>query len=335
MIIPIVFPSAAIFWLHYQPAFFSIQNGNYLSANLPEIYDFCIDRKNMESVSMALGIGLPVSVMCPKDIDRRKNRWCKTVVRPGSIPENSFALLGTMHGDQVIIASPELCFLQAAQVFDFPRLVIFGTELCGIYIYDSSAEYEQRSREPVTNVKKIRHFLEKARDCRGRRRALRALQYILDRSNSRVETMLAVLSMLRMSDGGYRLKLPVMNFLIPFSKEGECLMDGHACYGDLGWLPDKLILEYDSDISHLSSSQHAKDKRRDSAIAVSGYRVIHVTKQDVSSRKKLDELFTMLRKLLGMRNADKKLAKYEKKRTELIRIFHEFRCSDKNTFLKY
>ena len=335
MIIPVIFPNAAIFWLHYQPAFSRIQNGNILYADLPAAYDLSMDRTITERISDALGIGLPVSFMCAKESDRRSSRWYRTEIRPMTLPEQSFVLLGTIQGHQVMIASPELCFLQAAKVLDHHRLVIFGTELCGLYLYDSSHEFEQRSRKPVTNVDKIRHFLEKAHDCRGRRKALRALQYILDRSNSRVETMLAVFSDLRMSKGGYRLKPPAMNPLIPFSEEGALLMGGHPCYGDLGWLPEKLILEYDSDISHLSSSQHARDKRRDSAFAVSGYRVIHITKQDISSRQKLDELFRMLRKLLGMRNADKTLAKYEKEREELLNIFHEFKCSDKDTFLKY
>ena len=60
---------------------------------------------------------------------------------------------------------------------DFHQLVIFGTDLCGIYI--------------------------------------------LDRSNSGMETMLSVLATLTASPGGYALLPPRLNSLLDLSAEGK------------------------------------------------------------------------------------------------------------------
>ena len=340
MIIPIVFPSAALFWQNYNPAI-SINRyntGSLLRVTLPDSYEFRLDRKAADQLASVLGLSFPIAVMSPTDQIKYKNKTVQTVQRPNALPANSFIDLtdylsqSIADNTEVYIASPELCFLQAAQVMDFHQLVIFGTDLCGIYLNDPDAEYQQRSREPITSVQKIKRFLANASNSYGHRNALRAVNYILDRSNSKMETMLAVLARLPFYRGGYALVPPELNKMLTLSEEALRMMHGKPCFGDMVWELIRLVVEYDSDISHLTSEQHRKDKRRTSAMGLSGYKTISITKSDVSSLSNLDKTFSLLRHALGMNPMKARLEKYRAERQKLMYIFKTFQLESPETY---
>ena len=340
MIIPVTFPSAALFWLNYNPAVnlnrYALGSRELIS--LPKLYDCRIDMETAKQLASVLGLPCPVSVMSPVDSIKYRNRCVHTIQRPNALPADCFielkdgAVTSLAKNMKIYMASPELCFLQAAQVMDFHQLVIFGTDLCGIYIRDPLSPYQQRSRNPVVSINNIREFLETAYGSYGRRNALRAGTYILDRSNSGMETMLSVLAMLTASLGGYALLPPRLNSLLDLSAEGRRIMQGKSCYGDMVWDPQRVDLEYDSEISHLTSRQHRIDKQRASAMAVSGYTTISITRSDVSTLSKLDETFTGIRRILGMSPIDAKLRQYLPERKKLLYIFKTFRIESPETY---
>lgn len=340
MIIPITFPSAALFWMNYNPAInlnrYSVSSRELV--DLPKIYDFRLSPETAQQLTGILGLPCPVTAMSPLDTIKYHNRFIQTIRRPAALPANSFikltdrSITGIAKDMEVYVASPELCFLQAAQAMDLHQLVIFGTDLCGIYINDPNAFYKQRSREPVVTQAQLKHFLEAAVNSYGRRDALRAVNFILDRSNSGMETMLAVLSQLFPSLGGFRVVPPELNKAISMSAEAIRLLGGKILIADMVWELLRIIIEYDSDISHLTSEQHRKDKRRASAMALSGYKTISITRSDVATLAKLDETFIRIRRLLGMPSINTKLAQYLPERKKLMHIFKTFRLDAPETY---
>ena len=284
-----------------------------------------------------LHLEIPISLWCSTVNERLDNQSVRALKRPDNLPGNSFIELKELQiapECRVLLASPELCFLQAAKYLDFNQLVFFGTELCGLYVYDNNAEYKQRSRLPITTAKKLAEFAEHAEYFHGHQKAVAASRYILDRSNSPMETMLSILSCYPLMRGGYSLIRPELNAKLQLTDEAKNLMQGRNCYGDFVWEWLKLVLEYDSDISHLSSFQHQIDKRRASALAMSGYTVITVTNKNVSSLYELDQLFCMLRKMLNMRPVHSQLDKYADRRRELIQTFRNCRSSNNDGYPK-
>ena len=109
-------------------------------------------------------------------------------------------------------------------------------------------------------------------------------------------------------------------------------MNGSPIYNDMAWEPEKVAVEYDSDISHLSSAQHSKDKQRASALAASGYKVISITRNNVKNLTELDKTFKVLRKVLGMPRLDHRLVKYRSKRKAVLSSFQNFRSYEISTY---
>ncbi|MBQ9032388.1 MAG: hypothetical protein IJ106_13195 [Parasporobacterium sp.] len=197
-----------------------------------------------------------------------------------------------------------------------------GYDLCAIYAENPSSQYGQHSRQPLTSVGNIRDYLDNVTGFNGLRRSQAAAKYILDRSNSAKETQVAMYSILPFHLGGYALKTPSLNAFAALSPEG-CRLTGHqSLMCDLIWPEDKVIAEYDSNLTHLSADQHRTDKSRATALALSGYQLFSITADNLRSFDRLEATFSALRKMLNMRSRDPELNKYRKKRLELFSFFH-------------
>lgn len=86
------------------------------------------------------------------------------------------------------------------------------------------------------------------------------------------------------------------------------------------WFEEKVIVEYDSNISHLEAGQAAYDKRRIAAFQQSGFKVINITYNDIQTLSDLDRFFALVRKELNQRKSSTQLKKYYDKRYELFHI---------------
>ena len=190
--------------------------------------------------------------------------------------------------------------------------------LCAIYVFDKTKAMQQRSRIPVTTTKKIQRFLQSAKGMRGVKTASTALHYVIDNCNSPMEVSLAVLSSLPLYRGGYALEKPVMNKKLRLSSTVSKQMNIRQIRGDMVWEDQRIVVEYDSNLSHLQKEQHEFDKRRAAAITLSGYQLISVTVGQLSSFSAIDEIFNMLRHLLGMKKKSSEMKKYEEQRWETV-----------------
>lgn len=310
MITRIVFPSALEYWL--QEKGIPYRYWDTLKTANPD--DKKTGRASITETVKQLNFSTPVHVAVPKGTCRNKTEIITYHVIPKGLPENSFIHIT----NDIFISSPEMCFLQAALVLSLPQLVKLAGELCAIFVSDPYEEYGQRNREQITSVSNIRDYLKQSKGLKGSDRALQAIQYAFDRANSPMEVNLATLAALPIYHGGFGLGHFSLNYDVALSDKGSKHLGRNICCCDFVWPKQKVVLEYDSNLSHLSRQQHAKDKARITALSLSGYKVISITADDIRNFEKTEALFSMLRHTLGERANAAALKKQAKKRRKVV-----------------
>lgn len=316
MIIPIISFSALEFWLG------GVDESDYLNQyhplSLPRHFDFSITRQLACELIREYHLSAPVHLMVPTNNNRRSNETFHLHSYPKHLPPNSFMELTSHLGEVLLVSSPEACFLYAASTLPFYEVVRIGCMLCAMYVSDKSQALLQRSRSPITNVRKIQQYLQKADNVPGIKKARRAIRYVVDNCNSPMEVSLAVLACLPIAQGGYGLERPIMNGELHLSSTAASKINIRQCRCDMVWEERKTVLEYDSNLTHLEKNQHEYDKKRISAINISGYRIITLTAGQLSSFGKAEEVFSLLRNMLGMDPRKKRLKQYEDLRWEVV-----------------
>ena len=262
----------------------------------------------------------PVNLMIGSANNRTPNDRIRYSVKPAHLPAKSFIKVT----DGVCVACPELCFLQAANYLDLAYLVEFGNYLCGCYVYDGHDMYLQRSREPITNVKRIEKFLDSAANVRGVKPARRALKYVRDGSGSPMESRILAFFFIRVADGGLGLKPGTANGKVKLSENASRLVNTKYLRVDILWESDKFAFEYDSTMGHENEMQRRYDCNRQSALNQSGYSVMRATRDNFSSFQRIENMADSIRKGIGTEKKDGRLEKYRDKRYKLMcHLFRE------------
>ena len=135
-------------------------------ASLPQKYVFKMTSKFAGFLADQLMLSKPLHVLSPTAESRCRiaNAICN--VRPKHLPDKSFVEIkfpGIPPGVKILMASPELCFVQMAKFMSFEELLVLGYEFCGTYVLDKTADYGIRSRKPLTSVKSINTFISSIR----------------------------------------------------------------------------------------------------------------------------------------------------------------------------
>ena len=315
MIFPIISTSALEFYL--SPASSKptrVPIAHRARCNLPVRYDLSYQKAFAKDLAIEYGLTLPIQVMVCRASRRFQTDEMHCYLRPKTLPEKSFIRLD----EGVLISSPELCIIQVALSMPLEKLIETINNLCAIYVSNPAASYLQSSREQIISVRAISAFIKKAGNLNGVKRVRQALQYALDCSNSPMESKLAVLCTLPLSLGGYALPKPQLNGEVHLSTQAEALYHMKSVRCDFVWYEQKIILEYDSNLSHLDPKQHAFDKQRRNALEMSGYKVISITAKDIQNYTAVDKTFRMIRKELGLRADKKTLEKYFPRRYDTV-----------------
>ena len=300
MNILIDYPSAAQYWLYLQD-----WKNDIIKRNQQIRYVSSFDESAV-FISEQYGFDIPIHISVSNKAHRNQGRLFSTHYMAGSLPENSFIQLGR----NVAIASPELCFLRASNCLSFPTLVVFACDLCAIYSHSLSDHFGLQSRTPVTSVAKIKAFLDNVKNVKGIKTAKAAIQYVLENSNSPMESKLAAISQLPINRGGFRLLKPDLNSRVKLSESGKSLVKRDSLYCDMVWKDQKVVVEYDSNLSHLSKKQHYYDKQRITALNLSGYTVISITADNLRNFRCIEEIFYLIRSKLQMRSYSKEFEKF-------------------------
>ncbi len=318
MITSIVRLSALEYWLNGTDRYFYYQPGRKtLSTN----FDLKINKQKAIELAKEYHFTLPVNLMVPENTRLNKTNEITRNRFIHGLPYKSFVKLNDRgdSDDEVYVACPELCFLQAAHILPLHLAVKIGNMLCAMYIRDDEEVMGQRNIQPLTSKKKIEQYLNKVEKVAGLKNARRALKYVSDKCNSPMEVNIAVIGKLPISAGGYALEDFKMNGEAKLKKEAKELLGRKVCMCDMLWEEEKVIVEYESNLTHLDKEQHEYDKRRSTAIINAGYKIINITARDVGVLSRTDEIFEIIRKSLGMRGLKDRFEKFDEQRFEVYR----------------
>ncbi len=198
----------------------------------------------------------------------------------------------------------------------FIDLILLGLELCGTYTLRADGELGFESAPIATTKKRLRSFAERAKGMRGAAIALRALRWVVDGSNSPMESALMLFLCLPVRMGGYAFPLPSLNPSTDLGKKASLMLDQQAMRCDLHWIKEHVVVEYDSSEEHLNPQAAAQDSRRANLLQYKDICVISVTPQIIANHVQFDSVAKQLAKALGIRIDARKLL-YSKKRREL------------------
>lgn len=196
--------------------------------------------------------------------------------------------------------SPEMLFVQMANRLPLIDLIRLGMELCGTY---APCPYSDRfdERPPVTSTKRLKNFCERVKGMRGAAAALKALNWMVDNSNSPAETALVLYLCLPVRMGGYGFEFPNMNPETPLGKRASRMADYPTMRCDLHWVAKHVAVEYDSDQEHLSSQSASRDALRRNVLGYKDITVITVRKPMLYTPHAFDDVVRQLARALGRR----------------------------------
>ena len=278
-------------------------------------------KKGLSNITEYLSFSRPIHLAVSQDICRDSTKEIRYHLLPSNLPHDSFVPLCNL----LNISSPEYSFLQAALELPIHMLVRLANDLCAIYMIDSDEDTFQRNREPITSVESIKYYLNKATGLKGVSAARQAITYALNNSNSPMESKLATLARLRGVHGGFGTSGQILNYNITLSKKGAEYYGRPTICGDMVWPKEKIVLEYDSNLTHLTREQHATDKGRATALTMSGYQVISVTADKIRTFRGIEDLFWGLRRMLGLKAGAAFREKHLEKRWKVVHEIMELK----------
>ena len=251
-------------------------------------------------------------VLVPSLAKKQKSKAHTCHVLTSDIPVGAFWKIG----DAVYVASPELLFIEMATKLPFVDLVLLGLELCGTYTLHSGGQSGFEGCPTATSKKRLLSFVQRAKGMRGAAIAQNALRWVVDGSNSPMESCLMLYLCLPVRIGGYAFRLPDLNPTTELGKKAAPMLDYDSMRCDLHWVKERVAIEYDSSDKHLKPRERAQDARRANTLRYKDIDLITVTPYMIADHRQFDGVAKQLAKALGVRMDSRKLL-YSKARREL------------------
>ncbi|NLG10131.1 MAG: hypothetical protein GX562_01165 [Coriobacteriaceae bacterium] len=317
--------SALEFWRRYKFGKSPIYSATRISKAPKKI-----DPVQIAGIASRLDLSYPLDVLIANKGAGVVNEIVHSHYCTRPLPGNSVVRID----QELLISTPEFCFLQNACSLPLEIQILLGYEFCGSYrmtrAFDgddihaidlesdtqstpkplllqhsdrsqSIAEQGFRSDCHLTSVFKMRVLLDKAAGFHGVKQARRALRHILENSASPMETRLSMLLTLPALLGGFNLPHPLMNSRIQVGKQNSRGANQQFYIADLYWPEAKLAVEYDSDSFHTGAIQIAKDSMRRNALSYMGIKVIAITRKQLKDTDSLKRAVNLISKYLQRR----------------------------------
>lgn len=254
----------------------------------------------------------PVDILVPADRKRHRtshllpHQW-KAPLPPGSLLQLT---------ENVVVSSPEFCYLQMASVLSRLDLLLLGYSICGTY-HPACIQKGFVHRCALTDVGRIRRYLDNVLPGTfGVKKARSSLKYLVDNSNSPMETSCVLELVLPGMLGGYGLCLPKMNQRIDLSPAGR-LMYGHTyCKADVIWNQGRFVLEYLGPDYHVNVE---RDLTRTTVLEGEGYKVREVAFEQVRNGHCMSEIARSVNCSLGRRTRSGSPSESAQRRKEALR----------------
>lgn len=222
--------------------------------------------------------------------------WTQTCPFP---PESLYEV-----GDDLYVESPELCLVRLAATL--PRLEFYRSlsDMLGVYTFSFTKRIDLIQREPVTTVKKIRHFLQVVERVRGTKPLRNALKWIIPRSASPRETSMNLMLAMPSRSGGYGLPRFEANYKIDLEGDARLLTTKQYLVADAMWPDSSLALEYNSSKYHDTEEQKEFDFEKITALQNIGHTVTPISTRQFNSHDAFDAIVRTTQRRLGLRAAN-------------------------------
>ena len=264
----------------------------------------------------------PVEILVGSDANRlRTNRWWANL-RTTPLPVGSLYDVG---GGRCI-TSPEYFYLRTAPRLSMAGAVLLGMELCGYYStlmsvpyrkycdelarsgqyprnaapwppesWDLSYEHQKDlmelgfvNREPLTDPKKLKAYVERALTAGSHSRALVALQYVAAPSRSPMESRLYARYCLPARYGGLNLTPVELNWEIELTDD-IVAATGKTHYSVALYWPDgRIAIEYQGDFAHSGLTAEQRDRLKRNILETTGIQIISIDKRQYANEELLD-----------------------------------------------
>ncbi len=262
-----------------------------------------------------------VHIAVSRASDRLRSKCAQSTVygHERSLPAGAFIELY----DGIAMSSPELMFVEMANVLPLTELLLLGFELCGEYSRDAADPRCGNATfdiAPATTVERIRAFLDQTHWLRGAKSARMALEFIADNAWSPTESVIAALANLPLHQLGYELSPCLMNKRvytpaelkrtthvesrvpdilladtnIGFNYDGGGHLDLESIADtaiELGRNPESQVAQdVLKNAVHRVRNKAIDDIRRNRELAANGYIIFPVTKEDLYEYGALDNV---------------------------------------------
>lgn len=235
-------------------------------------------------------------IVSDKNFMHRSNYYC-THYSGMKYPYNSFVQIH----DHVFVASPELMFFQLAPKLSREKLALIIMELCGSYALFSDQDKKLISNlSSLTSLEKINAFIKNTnKHVSGINKLSDALKMSANGSASPQESILYIILCSPHKFGGYNIQDISLNQKVKLSTKASEIACQKYIYPDLSVKRVKIAIEYDSDEYHDNSLQNRKDKLRQDALQLDGWKIYSFVTGQLRNKKSLDNMAKMILDSIG------------------------------------
>ncbi len=152
----------------------------------------------------------PISLLVSKEANRRRSQNLSPHIWSEKHPSRSFYKVE----EGLYMSTPEATFFQLGNSLSLVQLITIGYELCGSYGLNDQADKGFVRKDPRSNPRFIKRYLDKCSRLHGIKTAKRASNYVVEGSASPMESLLSMLLCLPPLLGGFGLPRPELNYPI-------------------------------------------------------------------------------------------------------------------------
>jgi len=233
----------------------------------------------------------PIQLVVWKQEDRRRTAitCCHVLnIASGEYPAVRISRL-------LYCSTPELTFVQMANLLNEEHLLFLGMELCGRFGIDDGVFLRPQTTTPETLIAQAQDL----HGVHGRSKALAVAPHIIAGAASPMEIALALILSTQREQGGYGLPVPELNHRLTVEGSARLIWDEDYITPDLLWANAKLAIEYDSELHHTAADRIAHDALRRNVLQELGYRVITVTTQHLRTPLQIERVAQAVALSLG------------------------------------
>ncbi len=220
-------------------------------------------------------------------VNGKKVHSCKTPLPSGAVTVRN----------GMMVASPELLFLELSNKLSIHQLILLGLQLC--------SHLPGQPSKAITTKQKLSAFIAKTTGHWGHRKAENAVKHVENGSASIMESIAYMILGLPHNLGGYGLNGAVFNHEIRLKGEAKNHLGQNRCFVDLYYKKAKIAVEYESLTYHNSPSEQGKDLIRSEVLKKQSIDVLHLSTlqlyNSVACRTFASNLATRLGKRMQIR----------------------------------